>query len=304
MGPSSKWIDGICPDCSVEEAARRSLEARLGAVAHWLPLAAHLSEHDIEHVHRLRVSTRRAVAAIKLYRDWLQVKQHRWMKRRLKKVRRAAGDARDLDVLAERLGRESGERVAPVLELIAERRNAVQPAIVEVAERCRLHDAFVRKTSMLLERIRSPNKREKSTTSFQDWAPRRFLEAVSEFSATIPDDAADTIALHRFRISAKALRYVIELLASGLEPVVREEHYPVVEELQERLGQINDRIVARNQLVERAHGVESVSMRDLLCDLACHENSEAKLNVAKFREWWSPSLIERLSGLTQTARVN
>ena len=71
--------------------------------------------HDIEHVHRLRVSTRRAVAALKLYRDWLPPAKFRWVKKRLKKIRRAAGDARDLDVLAERLQRELGERAAALL---------------------------------------------------------------------------------------------------------------------------------------------------------------------------------------------
>ena len=110
-GPSGKWIEGIGPDGSVDDAARRSLEPRLTAVVHWLPLAAYLAEHDVEHVHRLRVSTRRAVAALKLYRDWLPRKQRRWVKKRLKKIRRAAGDARDLDVLAERLARDYGERV-------------------------------------------------------------------------------------------------------------------------------------------------------------------------------------------------
>jgi CHAD domain-containing protein len=131
MVPSSKWIDGICPDCSVEEAARRSLEARLGTVSHWLPRAAHLSDRDIEHVHRLRVSTRRAMAALKLYRDWLPAKHHRWMKKRLREIRRAAGDARDLDVLGARLADEHGEQiVAPVLKMIAARRAAVQPEIV------------------------------------------------------------------------------------------------------------------------------------------------------------------------------
>ena len=58
-------------------------------------LATLLADSDIENVHRLRVSTRRAVAAIKLYRDWLPRKELRWMRKRLKKIRRAAGVARE-----------------------------------------------------------------------------------------------------------------------------------------------------------------------------------------------------------------
>src|SRR5262245_41447558 len=114
MPTSSKWIDGIGPETPVEEAARRSLEPRLAAVSHMLPMAAHLASHDIEHVHRLRVATRRATSALKLYRECVPPKRYRWLKKRLRSVRRAAGDARDLDVLAGRLMREYGERVMPV----------------------------------------------------------------------------------------------------------------------------------------------------------------------------------------------
>ena len=62
MSLSGKWIDGIRPDGSVGEAARVSLATRLAAVAYWLPLAAEYADQDVEHVHRLRVSTRRAIA--------------------------------------------------------------------------------------------------------------------------------------------------------------------------------------------------------------------------------------------------
>ncbi len=58
MVPRGKWIDGITPESRVEEAARRSLELRLATVAQCLPLAAHVAEYDVEHVHRLRVATR------------------------------------------------------------------------------------------------------------------------------------------------------------------------------------------------------------------------------------------------------
>ena len=93
MAPLSKWIDGLAADSSVSAAARKSLEARLAAVAYWLPLAARPVDGDTERVHQLRVATRRAVAALKLYRDWLPRKPHRWLTKRLKKLRQAAGDA-------------------------------------------------------------------------------------------------------------------------------------------------------------------------------------------------------------------
>ena len=44
MSSNSKWIEGLDRDTRVEDAARRSLELRLAAVWHTLPMAAHLAE--------------------------------------------------------------------------------------------------------------------------------------------------------------------------------------------------------------------------------------------------------------------
>ena len=182
-----------------------------------LPLAAHLAEHDVEHVHRLRVATRRAIAALKLYRDWLPRKPARWLKKRLKKIRRAAGDARDLDVLAERLAREYGERAAPVVELIAERRAHVQPAIVEVAERCRRDDRFVRKDEQAAGRSQVAEvERRVSRAELSRVGRQRSLPTRRTFFDALPGDTADTAALHQFRIRGKALRYTIELVVAGV----------------------------------------------------------------------------------------
>src|SRR4051794_37589945 len=176
MAASGKWIEGIGRETRVEDAARRSLEPRLAAVAQSLPVAAHLAEYDIEHVHRLRVATRRAGAALKLYRDCLAPKPARWMKKRLRKIRRAAGDARDLDVLIERLARDYGDPVAPVVELINRDRAAVQPEIVKIAERSRKNDSFVRTSGKLLRSIHPPGKKHspESGKSFREWAARPF----------------------------------------------------------------------------------------------------------------------------------
>ena len=144
-------------------------------------MAAHLAAHDVEHVHRLRVATRRASAALKLYRDCVGDKPARWMKKWLRKIRRAAGDARDLDVLADRLAHDYGEPAAPIVELIAKDREAVQPAIVEVAERCRQDDWFVRKTAKLLKSIGHPKKKDETESAlFRDWAKIKFAEVADD----------------------------------------------------------------------------------------------------------------------------
>ena len=306
MRPRGKWIDAIDPDGRVGDAARQSLEARLSPVIYHLPLAAYHAEQDTEHVHRLRVSTRRAMAALKLYRDWLPRKRKKWVEKRLKMIRRAAGEARDLDVLAERLSREYGHRVAPITANLAERRASVQPAIVRLAERMRRNDRFVRKTAKLLDGIRPPDGRSNGTTelSFRDWAGERLAKVAAKFFAAQPPTDADMAALHRFRIQAKALRYAVELLTAAFDAKLRSTHYPVIEELQERLGKINDHVTARDQLRAWSAEAEDATLRELLCEAAAHEVADLAEELAAFKQWWTPeradALCQGLEGLRKT----
>jgi CHAD domain-containing protein len=297
MGPSSKWITAIDPSASVDAAARVSLEARLTAVAHHLPLAAYHTEQDSEHVHRLRVSTRRAAAALDLYRDWLPRKRARWIEKRLKKIRRAAGQARDLDVLAERLARDYGDRAEAVASIVAQERDSVQVDIVRIAEKSRRDDRFVRKTARLIHSVRLPQDAQavNSMQTFRAWAAEKLADVAGQFFDAVPVATADMEALHRFRIQAKSLRYAMELLASAFGPELREIQYPVVEELQERLGRINDHVAARDCLRKWAADDKFSAQQCLLCELAEDELVLLADELSEFREWWTPSIAEQLS---------
>ena len=296
MRPSGKWID-IDPDESVCEAARRSLQARLAAVIHYLPLAAYHASQDVEHVHRLRVSTRRAMAALQLYGDWLPGKRARWVRKRLKKIRRTAGKARDLDVLAQKLSREHGEQVAPIVAKIAEERESVQPVITRLAKRMRRRDRLVRKTATLVEGIRSPGGlcETSSTTRFREWARERLAEVVAQFCAAQPAADADVAALHQFRIRAKELRYAVELLTPAFAEELRKTHYPVIEELQERLGKLNDRATARNQLLGWATDAAAADERNFFCEAADQEMAHLLDELNAFRQWWTQERSQQLA---------
>jgi CHAD domain-containing protein len=299
MATSSKWIEGIGPDSTVEDAARRSLEPRLTAVSHLLPMAAHLAEHDIEHVHRLRVATRRAVAALKLYRDCVPRKQLRWVKKRFRKIRRAAGDARDLDVLADRLAREYGERVTAVIDLIARERASVQPTIVRIAERCRNEDRLVRKTAALLQSIRSPKADDRCAEpkTFHDWAADRLASVAEEFTAAMSTESSSTTELHQFRIRAKALRYAIELVASAFDRNLRKKLYPLVEELQERLGRVQDHVTAGERCRNWATNTSEEFLQETLRELAEAEDRGLADAVREFHAWWTDDRVQLVRSL-------
>jgi CHAD domain-containing protein len=294
MSHTGKWIEGIEPGSDVAEAARIALRERLAAVIYWLPAAAYCAEHDVEHVHRLRVGTRRAMAAWRLFRDWLPQKRARRIKKWLQKIRTTAGEARDLDVLAERLQRELGDDARDILAEISKHRAKVQPDIIRLADRARRRDRLARRIDKLITGIKPccNGRTCDECAPFQAWAKKKLAEIAGDFFDELPTEDAEPAELHQFRIRAKALRYAIELLAPAFPPDLREVHYPVVEELQERLGQINDHATAAARLTDWAQHDQAI--RDRLIKLAGRESHRLAEELPEFRAWWTANRMMSL----------
>ncbi len=152
-----KWIQGTSPAAPVSTAAREALRARLRTVAYYLPLATFKSDRDVEYVHQVRVSTRRAVALVRIFRSLLSNRDADWLDRKLKKIRRAAGEARDLDVLGRRIAewvesRPSSARAA-LLYRVERFRDRAQPPVRKVHKKmARQH--FDRRIDKIVDRVR------------------------------------------------------------------------------------------------------------------------------------------------------
>ncbi len=195
--------------------------------------------------------------------------------------------------------RDYGEPVAPVIELIANDRAAVQPAIVRVAESCRNKDRLVCKSAKLLQAIHVPNAHADATQPalFRDWAAARFTKVADEFAAAMPNESSDAAALHQFRIRAKALRYAIELVAPAFGPELRKELYPIVEELQERLGRVQDHVAAIERCKNWAAHARGESMQETLRELSAAEDRGLADSMREFRSWWTDERMSQVGAL-------
>jgi CHAD domain-containing protein len=295
MAPLSKWIDGLDAEGSVSDAARKSLEARLATVAYWLPLAARPVDGDLERVHQLRVASRRAAAAISLYHDWLPDRPRRWIKKRLKKIRRAAGDARDLDVLGESLATQFGAQRDAIVTLIADQRAKLQPKLVEIADRCHRHNRLQQKTYRLLSDITPQDATAAAhNAAFRTWAATQLHKVTDAFFAAEPAGDADWSALHQFRVAGKELRYTLELVTPAFGAQLREVAYPIVEGLQEKLGQVNDFVVGREQLQKERDAATAEPLRAALDTLVAEQEASRDAAIAEFRAWWTPDRAQSL----------
>src|SRR5712692_8244692 len=93
-----KWISDLKASTPLVDAARRVLTIRLEVVRDYLGLALREADKDPEYVHQLRVGTRRAGAAVEIFSLCLPDRVYTKARKQLRRIRRAAGAARDWDV--------------------------------------------------------------------------------------------------------------------------------------------------------------------------------------------------------------
>lgn len=284
-----KWIEGIAPDASTRKAAVRTLKARLGAVEHYLPLAAKKAVKDVEYVHSLRMWTRRATSALELYDELLPRKQAAWFKKQLKRIRHAAGDARDYDVLAGSLEQDSARQaLKPCLKKIYGLREKAQNPLITIHKKLKRDDRFDRQLKNLLRRIERNS--EANNPHFGKWSHAKLQPIVKNFFEAIPGKDADLAALHRFRIRGKELRYAMELLAGAFPSDFRQRLYPIVETVQDRLGKINDLATAREHLQQLLDDTSNATEKRHQLRLIAQEQTCLEQAHREFLAWCAPHL--------------
>jgi CHAD domain-containing protein len=243
-----KWIVGLQPEMAADEAGRLTLTARLAVVREYLPRAiAH--PKDPENVHQLRVGTRRADAALRLFECCLPETVFATGRKRLRKLRRAAGEARDWDVFALSLPNRRRHCKTPqrpgldhLLGYALDERAAAQRRLDRIGRKeMQRIDALVSDTLAALNHTQPiPTLLELARLTLQ--AERDELHRAAACKLN------DYSRLHQVRIAGKRLRYAMEVFADCFAPPFRDRLYPRVEEMQEQLGDINDSHVALGRL--------------------------------------------------------
>jgi CHAD domain-containing protein len=230
---------------------------RLGATALNTHLTALLREAtrvrqaaDPEPLHRMRVATRRLRAAAALFApDWPRAWRSAWS-RELRRLSRALGQARDLDVqiafLAARLaqpGTEAAQR--PGLERLRlrleQRRERRQRRVVAALDRFEedTASAMQRFLSKAGQSAEAPAPGPTATTfAIAQAAVAARLEPLLAMADCVPDPNA-AARQHEMRIAAKRLRYTLEILAP-LDAEILRPALRAAKRLQELLGEMHD----------------------------------------------------------------
>jgi CHAD domain-containing protein len=291
----------------VVDAARLVIGARLKTIEKLLPLADQQAHEDVEHIHRLRVATRRTDAALRIFAGCFKRKRAERVRRRLRRIRRAAGAAREYDVhgraLAHRHDTTDGleaQVLSDLLVWIGELRGTAQQQVRDAANRypaSRLRES----RHWLIQSLR-PSTSDRGQATFHELA----LLVIPNLARGVDDAAKADLTmldhLHKLRIVSKQLRYAMEIFrpcfGSGFK-----EAYALLKSLQDRLGVVNDdhELAALIDTFLSTHGkAHSDEWRSTASALAAsfitRRDEDASTFLADWRETIGPAIL-RLDAL-------
>ena len=208
---------------------------------------------DIEPVHQARVASRRMRAALNMFGDCFDAKKVGQWQKRIRKVTKGLGAARDLDVQIVFLeqflaGLDAKDRryrpgVKRLCLRLRQQRDVVQPKVLKTLDALEKGNAMaemhgeLEKTLFLLRHravsVQSPYVLAQAAAYIQGC--RRELLAHEQTLA----DPQDTAGHHQLRIAAKRLRYTMEICDAAydgkLSPIIK-----AVKRVQSLLGDIHD----------------------------------------------------------------
>ena len=201
---------------------------------------------DATHVHELRVACRRAQSLVLFFEAAAPVSLLDPISKRLRKIRRATNEVRELDVLIENI---RDWRVVPnrerLLRILRKQREDAAKRMYD-ALKPDFHSKTLRKLSKQLSlslRTNSTSTDEPSPlleTPFRDFAISSLRCQLEDYLSRRPSAWNDLDAIHRFRIQGKHARYNLELVSVVIPKKTAIKALKAFAEIQTELGDLHD----------------------------------------------------------------
>ena len=290
----NKWLNDIEPDDPVHRVARQAIRLRLAAVVHYLKAAGKKSRRE-ESIHQLRIWTRRTAAALRLFEPLVPRSAGKKMKKRLRKIRAAAGQERDCDVLLERLQAGDADPPKSILRGLKKYRREARQGFAALRAR-KLRKGKLELQCDKLTGALAVSKRHSNHTlpPFPAWCRAQLALLGEQFFELAGDRIAEDARLHELRIVGKRLRYALELAPAALPARSHRRLYESFTELQERLGTVCDHLSAIVQLEVWQKSAKSRKDRHALQSQLARELEQLDLDRKRFLRWWSTARQKRL----------
>ncbi|MBX3378360.1 MAG: CHAD domain-containing protein [Phycisphaeraceae bacterium] len=251
-------------------AARSILAARLRSVTRLVKDVNAGYIRKPEYIHQLRVAIRRAEAAINAFEPELRARAVARARRRLRAVRKAAGMVRDCDVHGTLLrsieGLKGSEQKAVRKYLVrrldlAREESAREVLAVARPKRMRAMKKARRKLVKLPRRVEGDAM---SPPTLLGAALRAFTRVTAETRAAAGQDLTNLEHLHGLRVSAKQVRYAVEIFRVCLPGSLCDSTLTHLREFQAVLGRVNDLRQMSSWLASEAKSLNSAARPKLI----------------------------------------
>jgi len=206
---------------------------------------------DPEDIHRMRVASRRLRIRLRLFIDYLPEKKARFWRRRLRRLTRALGEARDADVqlifLSGYLETLTNEReragVERLMLRIRQQRQRLQTRVLKALDKVEGSGILTQMRQLFQAVLDAPSPDRNASGRTEPFGLARIaIEArLREILAFTPvmRDPRHSEELHRMRIAAKHLRYCMEAFAQLYDGRLGRP-IKTAKAIQEMLGDIHD----------------------------------------------------------------
>lgn len=251
-------------------------------------------DKDIEGVHQMRVAIRQFRAVLMLFGDQFDPKKIHYFQRRLRKLARRLGVVRDCDVFLHNLDRYSEAQgldqkaLAALSNALSSQREKANKDLLAILE-----SEKYRETKQELAHFLINNSLNETP---EQQAPRLLryaigslvwgaYEQVRAYETLLPigqrlDAERDIPSLHALRITAKRLRYALELCAPALGPTTERVIKPLIG-LQDHLGALNDIDVALAKIAALELDLEENPDLEVYCQARLAEQAQLLEDLPK-----------------------
>jgi CHAD domain-containing protein len=275
---------------------------------------------DTEHIHCLRVSSRRIRTALELFQQCLPSKKGDQWRRQMRTVTRALGDTRDTDVQIERLNKIykklPNKKYRPGIRRLLLRQSQVREKLQHEVDTVITLLGKKRTLAQINKRFEQFNVDDIGEHLH---AQGLFKMAFAEISHRLDDflsyeadirKAENKKELHAMRIAAKRLRYCMEIFASLYEDKL-ENPLDIIRKVQTILGEIHDCdvwieflpdfIEKENNRILKFYG-HSHSTRYLKPGLEYFHNNRLRVRSRLFNQFQADWIFWRKQGVWSSLR--
>ncbi len=242
-----------------------------------------LKSRDAAAIHDLRVSIRRFIQALVVFKPYFRGKEARKIRRRLKRLMIPAGEVRNHDIALKLMAKSPRASASDLRAKLQSRRKESELILVSQLKRW-----TERKSSQKwrAEMEAALARAEQATVPVSEQLAQQTLCRMAkdffEGGNAAANPKAAPAELHRFRIAAKKFRYSMELLAPMYGATLL-RWLEKIKHAQALLGDINDYETVR-QMVAPFKGSAEIT--------AWLKKKERK-SMAAFRKYWADEFGDR-----------